>query len=204
MNKTQFWKQVHDMYPPNTKCDRCGWPSQWPTKVAGQNLCPLCRDRNEQSPTQPETLSTEHNYRRAARLTHAPTTETPAKPPPKPRIRKKPKPARKPKGSRRVAEKQSGYRGVHWMKKNKCWMTSIMINGEKHYLGCSKDPAECSKWYEEAKESGKVIPRVRKPNPAHTKESREKIGDALRGRRQTPEHIAKRMASKKRTLDSKS
>ena len=45
---------------------------------------------------------------------------------------------------------KSGYRGVCWNKKNRCWFAHITVNGMNTYLGSFQDPYEASLAYQRA------------------------------------------------------
>ena len=41
----------------------------------------------------------------------------------------------------------SGFKGVHWDKKKKKWLASIMVDRRSHFLGYFKTPLDCAKAY---------------------------------------------------------
>jgi len=44
----------------------------------------------------------------------------------------------------------SGYKGVHWIKKDKCWMSRIMVNGKRKCLACTKSKKKAVEKYRQA------------------------------------------------------
>lgn len=45
------------------------------------------------------------------------------------------------------ASNTSGYKGLVWNKKNKCWMARIRCNGKRYYLGSYRTAVEAAQAY---------------------------------------------------------
>jgi len=48
------------------------------------------------------------------------------------------------------ANNKSGYKGVHWHKRDLQWQAEITVNGKKRYLGSFEDEIEAAKAYDRA------------------------------------------------------
>ncbi len=52
--------------------------------------------------------------------------------------------------ARRPAHNTSGYKGVSWNAKNKCWVAAIMVAQKRIHLGCAKTPEAAHQMYMDA------------------------------------------------------
>ena len=190
----QMIDRLGPVYSQNTKCDRCGWPASMPVVRGGQTICPRCAGVKTHR---------QIGAGRPGAHTALPDPEPEPTPPPATPAPAAKKPAKKPKADdKKKYDLKSGRMGVYWSNERQNWYAQICINGERYSLGSSEDLQQAIGYREEAERDKTGVRRA--PRRAkHTAETRARISQKMKGKKQTPEHVRNRMAAIKKNREER-